>query len=214
MDTIVATDVVVFRGALSATTPTYETMVGTSSIIANSGTLFNISASTYNLWRAGSYTLASERLTFAHVMAGLAKAIVRGLTEDVLVLMSPFSWIDIMDDLSALKQFKEDTKSDMSMGTQGITFYGPMNGKVTLKSHPMMKAGQAQAYPTSVLKRVGSSDATMKIPNATGQNDNMFVELADSAGSQIRIYSDFGIISKKPARMVGFSGIVNNSLAA
>jgi len=212
MDAIAATDIFVFRGHTASTTPTFECFAGLDKIGNNTGSLFNIDAATYNLWKSSTYDASGTSLTMGKIQAALTKAVVRGLQEDVQVLVSVYGWTDLNNDLSALRRYTEETKTEMTLGTNSICFYGANGGKLEIIPHAMMMAGQFKIQPFDRMKRIGSSDVTFKIPGATGQNANMFTELSDAAGAQLRCYADQAIILTSPAKAVAGSGIVNHSL--
>ncbi len=211
MDSFVSTDVVTLRGSVSATTPTYERHVGVDRIMTNTGTLFNIAGGTYSAWLANTLAIGSVRLTMAHILQAAMLGYNRGLVGKIVATVSPYGWIDMMDDMAGLRRFVEDTKMGMSMGTESITFHG-LTGAIEVLPHPMIKAGEAFVGPLDDVARIGTTDSTFKIPGATGQGENMYTELPDSAGCQIRCYSDLGIIIPQPAKWTKITGIVNNSL--
>ena len=147
----------------------------------------------------------------AKVQAALSKAVGRGLMEDVCVLMSPFSWTDLNDDLSALRRYSKDTKAEMTLGTTSISFYGVNGGRLELVPHPMVKAGEAFVLPERRFKRIGSSDTTSRISGVDGQGENFFIELEGSAAVRLRAFWDQAIICSHPARCVKISNITNVS---
>lgn len=211
LDTVAAGDFIFPRGAITDAT-TFVWPYGIDGIMRNTGTLFGISASTYALWKASSYGAGSAAATMAKIQAALLKSVTRGgLSEDVTVRLSVFAWTDMMNDLSALRRFGEDTKREMAVGTHSIKFYG-VNGKtITLKPHAMVKASEAFMGPDRTLKRIGSTDITMKL-GVTGQGEGFFRELADNAGFEIRTFSDQGAVITRPALWTKITGIVNGSL--
>lgn len=210
MDTIVAGDYITFVGHTSATTPTFEVAAGLDKIVTNTDTLFNISAATYNLWRGNTYSVGSAELTMAKVQAALAKAVTRGLMEDVQVLVSIYSWTDLLNDLSALRRFADETKREMTLGSNSIKFYGSNGGALELMPHAMLKSGEAFIAPLKRLRRVGSTEPTFRVAGA--DNEFMYTNLADANGAQVRCYSDLGLIATAPAKFVKLTGIVNQSL--
>lgn len=182
---------------------------GIDKILTNTGSLFGISASTYNLWKSSTYSAGSAPLTMSKVQSAVSNAVVRGLMEEVNVYLSTYTWTDLNNDLAALRRFADSTKSEADIGTQKITFYGA-NGKLNLKAHPMVKAGEAFIIPTKRFQRVGSSDVSFRLPGMP--LDNFFRQLESQAGVELRCYFDQAIIGLTPARCVKITGIDNASL--
>jgi len=82
-----------------------NTMAGIDKICVNTGSLFNISAATYNLWKANTYSVGGN-LTFAKVVSGLNSAIGRGLKNTKMQLfVSPYTWTVLMNDLEGDRRY-------------------------------------------------------------------------------------------------------------
>jgi hypothetical protein len=64
-------------------------MSGLKKILANTGNLFNVSASTYSLWGANTFDCGSTQLRSANLQNALAMAVNRGFDSDAIVLVSP-----------------------------------------------------------------------------------------------------------------------------
>lgn len=175
---------------------------GLNKIITNTGTLFGISASTYGLWKSNTYT-TTGKLTMATVQAAVTQAVVRGLQEDVNVYVSTYSWTDMMNDLSALRRYADNTKQEMQQGTNKIVFHGANGGALAVEPHPMVKAGEAFGIPKGCL-RIGSTDFTFKLP---GGNDRFFQNLESKAAVRLRCYWDQAIIAPQPAKLFKITGI-------
>jgi len=182
---------------------------GITRIASNTGSLFNIDAATYNLWKGNTHAVNSVAMTLTIAQRGITRAVVRGLMEKVTLLMSTYTWTDVNNDLAALRRYAESTKQGLDIGTEKITFYGA-NGQMELMAHPMLKAGEALAVPLKHFKRVGSSDITFKLPGMP--EGQFFRHLTDNAGCELRCYFDQAVVCTKPARTVRFTGIVNDSL--
>ena len=198
---IADTDVIVPKGANG------EWYSGLDQIITNTGTLFNIDASTYNLWRGNTYATGGGKLTLSKVQAGLTSAVVRGLMDDVDCYVSVYSWTDLNNDLAALRRYPNDTRGEFQQGTNNIVFHGANGGSITLIPHPMVKAGEAFIVPKNNVMRIGSTDATFRLPGVDGQQENFFQELESSAAVRLRCYWDQALIATKPAKLVKLTGI-------
>jgi hypothetical protein len=184
---------------------------GIDKILTNTGSLFGISASTYGLWKANTYSAGSAALTMAKVAAAAAQAATRSGMGERVCYLSTFSWTDLNSDHAALRSFTESTKAGLDLGSQKIQYYGP-TGLITLVPHPMVKAGEAFLVDLRYMKRIGSTDITFSL-GVEGQQNRFFRELESKAGFQLRCYWDQALISTRPAAHTKITGIVNASLA-
>lgn len=181
-------------------------MTGIDGILTNTGTLFNISASAYNLWKGNTYSSASAQLTMGKLLSGVSKAVQRGLNEEVDAWLNPTTWANVMSDLAALRRFDGSyDKKQLESGTQAIKFYG-QNGAINIISHNIIKEGEAFVVPPKRLTRVGAQDISFKTP---GRDEEIFTQAQDRAGYELRVYTDQAIFLETPARAVKITNIVN-----
>jgi len=183
-------------------------MSGINKIITNTGTLFNISAATYNLWKGNTHTVTGQ-LTLNKIFAATAKAVGRGLNEDVICLVSPVTWKDLATDLAAMRRLDSSYKSGKNeVGQEAITYYG-QNGKIDIISHNCVKEGDAFILPPKRIKRIGASDIRFK-PLGDSTQERFFLELSDNAGYELRTYTDQAVFIESPARTVKITGFTNS----
>lgn len=207
LDAVAAVDCF-FKGARTGAS-TFAEMPGLSKIITNTGTLFNIDAATYDLWRGNSYAVGGVALTFAKVQSAINVAVGRGLLEDVVLYVNPKTWGNLLTEQSALRMYDSSyTEGTTKNGSRSIAFFS-QNGKVEIKSHPFVKEGDAFIIPTKRVARVGSTDITFTAPGAKGAKE-MFVDLQDSMGYQAKLYSGQTVFLSTPAKAVKLTGIVNS----
>ena len=191
---------VYFKGAYG------KEMSGLDKIITNTGTLFNINASVYDLWR-GNVVSTTGTLNLNKVQKAVATAVERGLDEEAVLLVSPRTWQDLSAEQSAYRKFDSSYDSkEMENGSERLVFYS-QNGKIEVISHNCVKAGEAFIVPLKRVKRVGSTDITFETP---GRSDEIFLHLANNAGFELRCYADQAILVETPARCVKITGIVNS----
>lgn len=181
-------------------------MTGIDAILLNTGTLFNISASTYNLWQAQSYSCSSAEFSMGKILSGLALAVGRGLLEDVAILLNPDSYANIMSDLAAQRKFDGSySKKKAENGSESVTFYG-QNGMIELVPHPMVKSGEAFGLPLDVIQRVGSTDIAFRGEGPSGEEQYLF-QNSTTNGWTCRAYTDQAILIEQPAFCVKFTAI-------
>lgn len=202
IDDCVATDVILFRGACTAT-PTYSEMAGLSTIIQNSGTLFNISASTYSLWKGTTITSVGQ-ISFAKLQDAVGRASNKGLMEKVLVLVSPKAWSVLNADQAALRMFDSSFSGKKSEnGSESLMFHG-VTGPMEVVSHPLVKDGEAFIVPPDSLMRVGSLDLSFGVP---GFDDQFVRYVQDANAVEIMCLADQAIFLERPAHAVMLTGI-------
>lgn len=201
-------DILYFEGA-NAGSGTHNAMSGLDRIMSYSGSIFNISNSTYNLWKAQSYACGSAPLNLDKVFKGAAKAMALGAEGEYQVLVHPDTFSDLNSDESALRRHSSGYRqSKADAGFDELCFYNGST-KLTVKNHIYMKPNQAQGYPKKYLKRVGTTDITFKLKGAAAAGD-VFQHLADKSGYEIRCRSDQAIFCTKPAWLVKWTGITNS----
>lgn len=184
-------------------------MTGISQIIANTGTLFNISATTYNLWQANSLSLSSGALTLQRIINATALPVGRGLEGEIDVYVCPQTWANLATDLAAQRMLDSSYSSaKIQNGTQSIEYFY-QGGKMNVVSHLYLKAGDCFVLPTKQIKRIGSTDITSVLPGAKTPTQDMFVMSSTTMGYESRMFSDQAVLIQKPAWALKISGFVN-----
>lgn len=200
---------ILFPKASNSGSGTHKAMAGLDRIVTNAGSLFNISAATYNLWKGQSYSAASAPLNLNKIFKGAAQAMALGAEGDYCVLVHPDTFSDLNSDESALRRHSSGYRQSKSdAGFDELCFYNGST-KLIVKNHIYMKPNQAQGYPKKYLKRIGTTDITFKLKGAAAGGD-VFDHLSDKSGYEIRCRSDQAIFCTKPAWLVKWTGIVNS----
>lgn len=198
---VVATDVIWHKGAYG------NEFAGVHKILTNSGTLFNISASSFSLWAGNSYSAGSASLSLAKIERGIALAVAKGLDSDVSVIVNPKTWADLLVEQAALRKFDSSySSSEATSGAKSIKFYG-QNGMISIEPSIYCKEGYAYVLEPKMFARVGSTDVTFKRP---GMEGNFFRELENSAGVELRCFSDMALFCEAPGKQVLITAIVNS----
>lgn len=200
MDAIVATDKLYLRDTKSAG------MVGVRSIAANSGTLFGINSATYSLW-AGNTFATTGSLSFAKMLQALNLPINRGLMSDCEAYISPNTWTDCNNDLSALRRYADKAGGKIEQGSEDITYYSQV-GTIKLIPHLFMKPSEAIVIPKGKFIRLGSSELTFTPPGA--DSESFFENLPDNAGYGTRCWWSQAVFSPNPNSCLVLTGIQNS----
>jgi hypothetical protein len=200
---IAATHTFYFRGAFGAE------MTGIVGILNNTGSLFNIDASQYGLWKATQYAPTAGALTFSKVKKAIALAVARGLDEDLKLYVNPLTWDDLNTDLSALRRTSKDEVKKVEFGSEEIVYHS-QNGTTEIIPSMYVKEGIAVGLcnPAEYWKRLGAADVTL---NAPGFGGELFLHLPSQAGVEARAYTHQAVLSLAPAKQFIISGIVNTS---
>jgi hypothetical protein len=197
----VATDKLYLRDTKSAG------MVGLLSIASNSGLMFAINAATYSLWAGNTHSAGSAALSYIKLLQAMNKPVNRGLMSDVIAYVSPKSWTDCMNDLSALRQYVGKAGGEIEQGSDGIKFHG-QSGSMELVPHILMKPSETVVFPKGELMRLGASELTFNVP---GRSDkDLFENLPDHAGYGLRNYWNQALFCACPAKCLLITDIVNS----
>jgi hypothetical protein len=179
---------------------------GIHKIITNTASLFNISAASYALWKGNEYSAGSAALSFQKLQDAIAKGVEKGLDSDVYVIVNPSTWADLLNDQAALRQYDQSYQSSIAEnGSKEIMFHA-QNGKVEIVPSIYCKEGFAYVLDMDCFSRIGSSDVTFRRP---GKGDEFFRELENSAGYELRAYTDQALFCHAPGRNILIKDIVN-----
>jgi hypothetical protein len=198
----VATDVIYVYGAQG------NEFAGLHAILTNTGTLFNINATSYALWQASQYSAGSAPLSFSKISAAVARAVEKGLDSEVMCMVNPRAWSDLLSDQAALRRYDSSFKtSELQNGAEGIRFFS-QNGVVEIVPSIFVKQGYAYIIPLDEMLRIGSTDITFRRP---GQGDEFFRDLETAAGYELRAFTDQALFCSAPGKAVLINNIVNAS---
>ncbi len=197
---VVATDVIYHKGAFG------NEFVGIHKILeTTSGTIFNINVGTYNLFKGNVYPAAGA-LSFNKLTKASARPVEKGLDTKLTYFVNPRGWADLLNDQAALRMYDSSySASQVENGAKSIKFHS-QNGELEIIPSIYIKEGYAYGLALEEWMRVGSSDITFKRP---GQGEDFFRDLENSAGYEMRLYTDQAIFCMAPGKNVLISGIVN-----
>ena len=179
---------------------------GLEKIMRNSGTLFAINAAQYDLWRSTTHDAAGV-LSFPKIQKAVAKAMAKGLKDDLLVYINPSVWETLISDEAATRRNDSSYSSkEAEKGSNKIVFYG-QNGKITIQPNIYVKESLALCIPDPVkntLMRVGSTEVTFQMPGYEGE---FFRLLENKNGYELRAYADMALFCWQPNKLILISGI-------
>jgi hypothetical protein len=193
-----ATHDIYFKGAYA------NSMYGIFAQVQNTGSLFGVDASVYNLWKANAQVV-SGGLTMSEILKGAAKAVGKGgLSEDSVLLVSALTYEGLNSDTAGLRSF--DSSYDSAKAEIGVNSikYHFQGGTLEIIAHPLCKEGEAVLFPKAGVKRIGATDITFGF----GGSD-YFEKLEGSAGYQVLCQYDYCVLITQPAKCTYYSAITN-----
>lgn len=203
VSTTVAADVLFFFG--SRTTSAFKECLGIDGIHQSSGTVFNISNTSYELWKPNSRSISGP-LSMLGILNGISDAQNMGLDDDAKVYVPTKRWNSLNADQAALRRYGAYANKAEN-GSEGISYHS-VNGMNEIVAHPFLKEGEAflLCNPSKRILRVGSTDISFRRP---GLQDNIFRELVDQAGLELRAFSDQAVLITLPAQCTKYTGITD-----
>jgi hypothetical protein len=177
-------------------------MVGVDKIITTSGTLFGINNTLYPLWKGNEYTVAGA-LTLDEIRKSVDLAVSQGLNEAVTAYCSPRVFTSITNNVMTNRRFDSSYKgSEAQQGFESIKIFAS-NGIISVEPHTIVKQGEVFIIPTKRFMRVGATDFTMQTP---GMGNDIFLQMTNKAGYEVRMYTDQAVFCESPARCTKISG--------
>lgn len=194
----------------SAGTFAYAEMAGIKVQMTNTGSLFGIDASVYDLWMGNTITTTGQ-LTMSKVLSAIALPVQRGLDSDVDMWVNPDTWADLASNLAALRRFDGSySKKKASNGSEELEYIS-QNGTITIKPYNLIKAGDCFIYPKNNIIRIGAAELSMQDP--TKQQGEIFFQIPGKAGVGIRTYTNQAVFIETPAQCVYITGFSNSNAA-
>lgn len=200
---VASTDVVWHKSAYGNEFPGIHKILTQSS-----GTLFDISVSTYSLFRGNSYSAGSAALSFTKLNQAAARAVEKGLESRLLAFVNPRGWANMLSDQAALRKYDSSYSVEkLQNGSRSILFHS-QNGEIEIEPSIYVKEGYAYLLSLDDWMRVGSTDMTFKRP---GQGEEFFRDLENSAAYELRLYTDQAVFCSAPGRSVVVTSITNSN---
>jgi hypothetical protein len=193
----------------SAGTFAFAEMAGLKKIITNTGVLFGIDASQYDLWKGNSVSTTGQ-LTMAKVLSSVSKAVQRGLDGDAVCMVNPSTWADLASNLAALRRFDGSySRKKAANGSEELEYIS-QNGNIKIVSYNIIKEGDCFIFPVDKVMRIGARELGLNDP--TKPSDEIFFTIPGKAGVGLRAYTNQAIFLEAPAQSVYISGIENSVL--
>lgn len=197
---VVATDVIYHKGAFG------NEFAGIHKILTTqTGTLFNINVSQYNMFRGNQYAAAGA-MSFAKLVGAAILPTEKGLDTKLTFFVNPRGWADLLNEQAALRVYDQSYgNASYTNGAKSLKFFS-LNGELEIIPSIYVKEGYAYGLALEDWMRIGSSDITFKRP---GQGEEFFRDLENAAAYELRLYTDQAVFCMAPGKNVIISGIVN-----
>lgn len=188
----VATDLIYYAGAYN------KEFAGIHKIVTNTGTIFDIDASLYSLYRGNTVNVGTNFsggeavLSFAKAEEAISAGMNKGLSdEEVTILCNPKSWNNLLTEQAAKRQYDSSYSSaKLEQGSKEIKFYG-QNGLIKITPSIFCKEGYAYALVMDSFKRVGSCDIVLDQPGFEGK----FIRVLEDVNAyEMRAYTDQALL--------------------
>ena len=186
------------------TSSTTASMAGIDTIVRNTGTLFNISATDYALWGGNTYSTSTGTPSMAKFLEALAMAQSFGLQGmKATAIVSPKCYGVLNSDEAALVRHGVAKKKGEN-GFESLEYNGS-TGPLEILAHAFQKDGLAHIVVEEEIHRVGAQDLDFVSRGANGEK--LILEVADSPTSEMRLQSHQAIYCEAPRHMVLLDGI-------
>ena len=212
-----ATDIASFNRTTDRSN--WSVMVGLDAIMTSGlgspdpATLFNISSTSYQLWKSVNVDCGGLDLSFDVLLRAFARVSSKGGTGEYCVFVSPLTFANLMSDQGALRRYeKADSPTKYEVGAKDITFY-TQTGSMKVIGHPLEKQGFAHGFPIRKLKRIGTTDITFdsaKMEGVSGNLSQFFFQIPDKNGVEVRCYSEQSLFTDSPGRCFRIYNIINS----
>ena len=188
--TVVATDVVYFRGAYT------NDMQGLDAILTTSGTIFNIDNSANSLWKGSAYTMGS--IAFSELIKAVGSAVaIGGLGEETVCFVNSDKY-ELLNSTVTNSNYRNTGASandDAIAGVEEMSFQ-TQAGKCKLIGSPYVKEGDGFIFSLKHIHAVGAK--MISFENSQGKGD-YWLELPSNYGARMQGAFEFAILHEKPA---------------
>lgn len=175
-------------------------MAGAQIILTNTGTLFEISASQYELWQGSTVNVNNTALSLKALLVGIASATNRGGLgdgEEIEILTNPRTFSRMINDQAALTRFGGERK--LSNGFETIQVMAG-NGANRIYQCNLVMEGETFGMFRKSWICSGSQKPAFRV-NGMGGEDLM-IKAIDQNGFIMQSYSDEFIMCRMPAKSI------------
>jgi len=157
----------------------------------------------YGIWKGITKDLAGDPLTMNVISDYCAEVADRSDKDNNLTLrVGPRQYHGLAIELAASRYYDGSWKKNITNGFESIEFYTP-NGTIRIKSHRLMRWGEALLTDDSTYSRRGVTEMENTFPDGSG--GFKLYRLRDTKNQlEFRTYSQDGMFCNRPNRSVIF----------
>jgi len=171
---------------------------GIMDIATNTGTLYNIDASVYELWAATHYDVGTSALTLGKISIASASAADKGCAEKLTCFVPNKAFQAMVNDQAALREYGANYSGKKAeTGFESIVFHGA-TGLIEIVPYMFSKEGQFVMFPERFCSLIGSEE----MANQVGQGGDIYFDLESTGAKQLRWFSDWTVFCEKPGFIV------------
>lgn len=184
--------------------------VGVQGILQNTGTFASISAATNPVWRSRQFAVGGA-MTRARVLQIAAKLFPNGLKNGLVAFANSQTFADLAEETHTLTRWNANEGGNTGgietkvQGTTRLQYISPV-GQIEVRVHEYMKQGMMFFLEPQMSVRVGASDINFRGADGRGE---LFLELPNNAGSELRVISQQAPLLLQPYRNAIATGITN-----
>lgn len=185
---------------------------GVHAILTEATSQFGVPIATEPLLQGSSVALGGNPLTFPRVLNAISQASFFGFQGKGLLICNPLAYRDLIDEMEGARTFGGDQYNvqKMNRGVEMLQFNGP-KGSVTIYGHPKVKEGFAYGLVMNTWEKVGVAEITLQSTvNMNGKSDFFLFPLQDANAYEMRTYSQYSVVCRKPAANFIITGITNS----
>ena len=185
--------------------------IGMHGILTNTGTLFNINAALYNLYKSPQYAVGGVSLSVGKLMGMSSRASYNGTGSGAVFLVPIDSWTDLATTETTYRRWMDGGVGQLKIGPDALVFHGA-TGVLAVKAHPMLKRGYTMFLnlaansetPGGDIKRIG--DLEWEYDNTNG---DVLHYVPGLSGYEIRLKCNKAVFANPPGRSLIGTGIVD-----
>jgi hypothetical protein len=186
-------------------------MAGINKITTNSGSLFGIDASSYELWQGNTFDNLSVAFSLKKLQDSICDAVGKGLDEKAIVFVNPRTWANLCSDQAALRKYDASfSSSKATNGFRALSMYS-QNGELDIMPHPIIKEGESWVVPVERMMKIGAQELGFNVPGRGGEYfDNATNSSGQAlAGFRLMAYANAAVICGAPGLLTKITNIVN-----
>lgn len=186
-------------------------MAGVGKIVTNTGSLFGISAATYELWAGNTFSAQSQAFSLKKLQDAISDAVGKGLDEKATCFVSNRTWANLCTDQAALRKYDASYGEKAKNGFRSLEMVS-QNGTLEIVPHTIIKEGEAWILPVDRFMKIGAQDFSFDVP---GRKEQYFDNATNSsgqalAGYRLMGYGHLAIIHGAPGMCTKVTSIVNS----